>query len=54
MVQILISPSAVGTVERNVVPEIGGGEVCSYRQMGQGDGLIAKWNGAQVSRFSSG
>lgn len=28
--------------------------VCRYRQMGQGDCLIAKWIGAQVFRFSSG
>ena len=40
-----------GTVKKkNVAPAKG---VCSYRQMGQGDGLIAKWMGARVFRFSS-
>lgn len=33
------------SVKRNAAPAKG---VCSYRQMGQGDGLIAKWIGAQV------
>lgn len=46
MVQ-LSSSRAGGTVKGNAAPERG---VHSYRQMGQGDGLIAKWIGAQVFR----
>lgn len=34
---------AVGTVQRKATPERGG---CSYRRIGQEDGLLAKWIGA--------
>ena len=51
MLQIVKLFSSSGYSKKECSPRKG---VCSYRQMGQGDGLIARWTGAQIFRFSSG